>query len=118
MGVRTATMFWPGSDAPIRGVQPHDWRLFDKKVPAEERVEQVLTWLDRPPAERPRFVTLYFDAVDGAGHAAGPDSEAVNDALKQTDADVGLLVEGLRRRGLLESTNLVVVADHGMSATS
>ncbi len=117
-GVRTATMFWPGSDAPIRGVQPHDWRLFDKSVPAEARVAQVLTWLDRAPAERPRFITLYFDAVDGAGHYFGPDSDEVNTALQQTDAAVGLLLRGLETRGLQSTTNLVIVADHGMSATS
>jgi len=117
-GVRTATMFWPGSDAPIRGVQPHDWRLFNKNLPASARVDQVLAWLDRPPAERPRFVTLYFDAVDSAGHAGGPDSDAVDKALVDTDADLALLLRGLQKRGLLESTDVVVVADHGMAATS
>ncbi|HZZ30636.1 MAG TPA: ectonucleotide pyrophosphatase/phosphodiesterase [Phenylobacterium sp.] len=117
-GVRTATMFWPGSDAPIRGVQPHDWRLFDKTVPSPARVEQVLTWLDRPAAERPRFVTLYFNAVDSAGHAGGPDSDAVDKALVETDAALGQLLRGLEKRGLLETTNLVIVADHGMAATS
>jgi predicted AlkP superfamily pyrophosphatase or phosphodiesterase len=117
-GVRTATMFWPGSDAPIRGVQPHDWRLFDKTVPSVARVEQVLTWLDRPAAERPRFITLYFNAVDSAGHAGGPDSDLVDNALVETDAALGLLLRGLGKRGLLETTNMVVVADHGMAATS
>jgi len=117
-GVRTATMFWPGSDAPIRGVQPHDWRLFDKTVPSFGRVDQVLTWLDRPPAERPRFVTLYFNAVDTAGHAGGPDSDLVDNALVETDAALNLLLRGLEKRGLLATTNLVIVADHGMAATS
>lgn len=117
-GVRTATMFWPGSDGPIHGVQPHDWRLFDAKLPASARVGTVLGWLDRPPAERPRFVTLYFDAVDGAGHRAGPDSDQVDEALTQTDAAVGELLKGLAHRGLLETTDIVIVADHGMAATS
>ncbi|HEX3366370.1 ectonucleotide pyrophosphatase/phosphodiesterase [Phenylobacterium sp.] len=117
-GVRTATMFWPGSDAPIHGVQPHDWRLFDKTVPSAARTEQVLSWLDRPPAERPRFVTLYFNAVDSAGHLAGPDSDDVDKALTETDAAVVLLLKGLAARHLLETTNVIVVADHGMAATS
>jgi len=117
-GVRTATMFWPGSDAPIHGVQPHDWRLFDKTVPSVARTEQVLKWLDRPAAERPRFVTLYFNAVDSAGHLYGPESDQVDQALAETDAAVGLLLRGLSARGLLDTTDLVVVADHGMAATS
>lgn len=117
-GIRTATMFWPGSDGPIHGVQPRDWRLFDKTVPSPARSEQVLAWLDRPPAERPRFVTLYFNAVDSAGHQFGPDSEELNQALVETDASVGLLLKGLAARGLLDTTDIVVVADHGMAATS
>jgi predicted AlkP superfamily pyrophosphatase or phosphodiesterase len=117
-GVRTATMFWPGSDAPIHGMQPHDWKLFNKSLPAADRVDQVLSWLDRPPAERPRFVTLYFDAVDSAGHLAGPDSDQVDKALVDTDGAVAMLLKGLSKRGLLDSTDLVIVADHGMAATS
>jgi predicted AlkP superfamily pyrophosphatase or phosphodiesterase len=117
-GVRTATMFWPGSDLPIHGVLPHDWRLFNKTTPPDVRVDTVLEWLNRPPAERPRFVTLYFDAVDGAGHLAGPDSDKVDTAITETDAEVGKLLQGLAKRGLLDTTDVIVVADHGMAATS
>lgn len=117
-GVRTATLFWPGSDLPIRGIQPHDWKMYDKQFPADQRVDQVLAWLDRPPAERPRFVTLYFDEVDTWGHNAGPDSAEVNAALTRTDGSVGRLVAGLKAKGLFATTNLVIVADHGMAPTS
>jgi predicted AlkP superfamily pyrophosphatase or phosphodiesterase len=117
-GIRTATMFWPGSDLAIRGVQPHDWKMYDKKFLADQRVDQVLAWLDRPPAERPRFVTLYFDEVDTWGHNAGPDSPEVNAALARTDAAVGRLLAGLKAKGLFETADLVIVADHGMAPTS
>jgi predicted AlkP superfamily pyrophosphatase or phosphodiesterase len=117
-GIRTATMFWPGSDLPIRGIQPHDWKMYDKKFLADQRVDQVLAWLDRPPAERPRFVTLYFDEVDTWGHNTGPDSPEVNAALARTDAAVGRLVAGLKAKGLFAAADLVIVADHGMAATS
>ncbi len=112
-GIRTATMFWPGSEAPFRGVRPTRWRRFDIKVPAEERVAQVLTWLDLPPAERPRFVTLYFDDVDTAGHHGGPDSAELNAAVARVDAAIGRLTAGLAARAIV--TNLVIVADHGMA---
>ncbi|WP_366928789.1 alkaline phosphatase family protein [Phenylobacterium sp.] len=36
----------------------------------------------------------------------------------ETDAAVGLLLRGLEKRGLLETTDVIVVADHGMAATS
>lgn len=49
-GVRTATMFWPGSEVAIHGVRPHDWVRFDQTLPSLARVENVLTWLDRPIA--------------------------------------------------------------------
>jgi predicted AlkP superfamily pyrophosphatase or phosphodiesterase len=117
-GVRTATMFWPGSDAPIRGVQPHDWKLFDETFPADGRVDQVLDWLKRPPAERPRFVTLYLNEVDSVGHRDGPDSRELNEALKSTDASIGRLVAGLKAQGLFDQTDLVIVADHGMAPIS
>ena len=117
-GVRTATMFWPGSDAPIRGVQPHDWKLFDKDFVADARVDQVLDWLKRPAAERPRFVTLYLNQVDSIGHSDGPDSRELNEALKETDGSVGRLVAGLKALGLFDQADLIVVADHGMAAIS
>lgn len=117
-GVRAATMFWPGSEVAIRGVRPHDYLPFDQGMPSAKRVEQVLAWLDRPPAERPKLVTLYFDIVDTQGHAFGPDSPELAKALSDVDAALAALVAGLRTRGLDGKTNLIVVADHGMAALS
>lgn len=117
-GMPTATMFWPGSEAPIRGVWPTYYRTYDKTFLAPQRVDQVLAWLDLPPTRRPRLVTLYFDLVDTEGHHFGPDSPEVNAAVASTDAAIGRLVTGLKARGLYASTNLVIVADHGMAQTS
>jgi predicted AlkP superfamily pyrophosphatase or phosphodiesterase len=117
-GLRTATMFWPGSDDVIRGRRPDEYRLYDHGVRADQRTDQVLAWLDAPPEQRPSFVTLYFDMVDGVGHVAGPDSPDVDVALHATDAAIGRLVEGLSSRGLLDRTNIIIVADHGMAAVS
>lgn len=116
-GLRSATMFWPGSEAPIHGQHPDYWLRFDATITPSARVRQVFDWVDLPAAERPRFITLYFDEVDHEGHAYGPDSEAVNAALVHTDAALGQLVDGLRQRGLWDTTNLIVVSDHGMAAT-
>jgi predicted AlkP superfamily pyrophosphatase or phosphodiesterase len=117
-GIPTVTMFWPGADVAIRGVRPHDWKMFDKHFMANDRVDQLLAWLSKPPAERARFATLYFDEVDTFGHNEGPDSPEVNAALARMDAAVGRLVDGLKAKGLYDHTDLVIVADHGMAETS
>ena len=52
-GLPTATMFWPGSEAAIRGVRPGRWLPFDQGKPAAARVDQVLAWLDRPDFGEP-----------------------------------------------------------------
>jgi predicted AlkP superfamily pyrophosphatase or phosphodiesterase len=115
-GLRTATMFWPGSDADIHGRYPDYWRSFDINVTPVQRVDQVLAWLDLPAAERPSFLTLYFDAVDHAGHVYGPDTPQVDAALRETDVALSQLVQGLKQRGLFDRINLIVVSDHGMAA--
>lgn len=116
-GLRTATMFWPGSEADIHGRHPDYWKAYDGAITPAQRVDKILAWLDLPPAQRPRFLTLYFDAVDHAGHTYGPDSPQVDAALRETDLALTRLVDGLRQRGLFDRINLIVLADHGMAAT-
>ena len=117
-GIRTASVFYPGTQAEIHGVRPSYWQLFDSSVQPDARVDQALAWLDRSPAQRPTFVSLYFEQVDVAGHSYGPDSLQVDEAMVTVDAALGRLVAGLRQRNVFDTTNLIVVSDHGMSATS
>lgn len=114
-GLRTATLSWPGSEAPVRGVQPTQWSPFDGSRPIEERVDTVLGWLSAPEATRPAFATLYFEHPDSAGHDHGPASPQVREAMRRVDAGLARLVAGLRARGLLDRVNLVLVSDHGMA---
>ena len=113
-GLATATMFWPGSEAPIGGVYPGEYRAFDETVPAAARVDTVLGWLARPAPVRPRFVTLYFEHIDEAAHDAGPDSDAARAAIRMLDAQIARLRAGIAARGLAGSVDLLVVSDHGM----
>jgi predicted AlkP superfamily pyrophosphatase or phosphodiesterase len=117
-GHHAATMFWPGSDVAIQGVRPSHWLHFDRTLPPDQRVDQLLSWTDLDGAARPVFYTLYLEQVDHVGHDYGPDSAEVNQALGEIDATLARLVDGLKRRGQFEQTNLVIVSDHGMTATS
>jgi predicted AlkP superfamily pyrophosphatase or phosphodiesterase len=114
-GVKTATMFWPGSSVEVRGHRPTYWKTYDQALSNHARVEQILDWLDLPKEQRPRFLTLYFEEVDSAGHASGPQSPEVDKALANIDSAIGRLLDGVRARGLDSTMNVVVVSDHGMA---
>ncbi|BCI72291.1 type I phosphodiesterase / nucleotide pyrophosphatase family protein [Sphingomonas sp. S17] len=128
-GIPTATMFWPGSNIAWGGkgqsgwnheveggIRPHDWEQFNGAVSDRQRVDTIIDWLRRPAATRPRFMTLYFDEVDAAGHDGGPDSPQVDTAIRAVDVAIGRLVDGLATLG--QPANLVIVSDHGMAAIS
>ncbi len=113
-GVRVGTAFWPGSEAEIGGIRPTWWLPYDGDMPYLDRVETALGWLD----DGAGLVTLYVEAVDDAGHRYGPDAPEVDRAIARVDAALGALLDGLRQRGRLESTDVVVVSDHGMTPVS
>ncbi|KRB06636.1 ectonucleotide pyrophosphatase/phosphodiesterase [Lysobacter sp. Root690] len=114
-GLRSATLFWPGSEAPIHGLRPNRWRPFDAKVDENARVDEVLGWLGEPASTRPHVATLYFDALDHEGHEHGPNSPEAREAMVRIDAAIGRLLDGLSARDQLEHVNLIVVSDHGMA---
>ncbi|WP_394778574.1 ectonucleotide pyrophosphatase/phosphodiesterase [Undibacterium sp.] len=120
-GIRTGTMFWPGSEADIHGVRPTKWLPFDGKLPPAARVDTLLGWLDgvpstAAPSSQFGFMTLYFDDVDHAGHESGPDAAQTTEAVARVDAAIGRLLAGLKARNI--NANIIVVADHGMAAIS
>jgi predicted AlkP superfamily pyrophosphatase or phosphodiesterase len=117
-GLITATYFWPGSEGPIDGIQPTYWKEFDDQIPGHDRVAEVLGWLDLPEEQRPAFVSMYFSDVDNAGHEFGPDDPRTGEVIARVDGYLGALLEGLQERNLLESTNILVVSDHGIASRS
>ncbi|RIL06706.1 MAG: hypothetical protein DCC71_05940 [Proteobacteria bacterium] len=116
-GVVSAAYHWVGSEGVwTSGLGPRHWEPFDAAVPEARKVERILAWLDlADPAERPRLVTAWFHGADGAAHRMGPDAPAVAASLARQDADLAALLSGLEQRGLLATTTLVVVSDHGMA---
>ncbi len=115
-GYKSATWSWPGSEAAIQGVQANQWHAYDESVSLPERMALVLSWLEgAPDGRRPRLVAAYMEQVDKAGHNHGPDSPEYAAALHEVDAAIGQLLDGMRRDGLLDRTNVIVVSDHGMA---
>ncbi len=113
----TSTLFWPGSEVLIEGLQPDDWLPY-QEIPSHERVRKLLEWLDRPNATRADFATLYFSEVDILSHQTGTDSPQTNAAIQRVDQGIGAFIAGLEKLRLRNVTNLVIVSDHGMANTS
>lgn len=116
-GLRTATMFWPGSEVAHNGIRPSDWMRFDQNIGNAQRVNTVLDWMRRPAAIRPRLVTMYFDTVDTAGHRFGPGrSPELDAAITEVDSRIGDVVRGVEAMGV--AANIIITADHGMAETA
>jgi len=109
-GLSSASMFWPGSEVP--GMQPTYWKNFNDSTPNIDRVTQILSWMDQKACT---ICTLYFSAVDSAGHNSGPNSQAVKNSLATIDTAIAVLIAGLAERSMLDSVSIVIVSDHGMS---
>jgi hypothetical protein len=114
-GMVTASMFFVGTEAPVKGIQPTYWHRFDEHITEAVRIRTVLDWLAMPAARRPHLVTLYFERLDGAGHRHGPDSPELNASLAVADSLIGVLMEGIDALPHGDRVHLVVVTDHGMS---
>jgi predicted AlkP superfamily pyrophosphatase or phosphodiesterase len=114
-GIKAATYFYPGSEAPIKHTRPSYWQVYDGNVQNTERVDSVLQWLDLPKEQRPNLITLYFSSVDDAGHKYGPNSAEVAAAILEVDNALARLIAGLKQRGLYQQVNLMITSDHGMA---
>ncbi|KAA6461762.1 alkaline phosphatase family protein [Acidobacteria bacterium AB60] len=119
-GMRTACLFWPGSEAEIGGRRPSWYARFDNKTQATEEVEQArlddaVALLKLPEGQRPHFITIYYSEPDHAGHQYGPDAPETRAAVHRMDVLVGKLKAALDATQL--PIDLVVISDHGMAKT-
>ncbi|PJK14530.1 alkaline phosphatase family protein [Lysobacteraceae bacterium NML07-0707] len=114
-GLRTTTLYWPGSEAAIHGIRPQVWLPFDSSRSAQWRAEKVASWLTAKTSKRPAFATLYFDKVDHASHSHGPNSSQARSERRNSDAAIGHLLSRLRQNKQLDETNIIVVSDHGFA---
>ena len=117
-GMRSACLFWPGSEAQIAGFRPTWYAQFNPKTEATDAVQQAridnaVALLKLPPAERPHLLTIYYSEPDHEGHEFGPDAPETRAAELKMDTLIGKLKSALDSTGL--PIDLIVVSDHGMA---
>ena len=117
-GVKSASFYWVGSEAPIGGMQPSYWKKFDETIPFESRIDTVIKWLSYPIEKRPGFITLYFEEPDAVSHGAGPVSAETGKMVERLDSLIGVLRFKLSGLQYSKRINLIVVSDHGMGPVS
>lgn len=117
-GVKAASFFWAGSEAPIKGVRPSITMRWDGSVPYETRIDSVVQWLNKPEKDRPGLIMWYMDEPDGVGHDHGPESPQTKATLEHLDSLLGVFLSKIEKLPISEKVNIIVTSDHGMSETS
>jgi predicted AlkP superfamily pyrophosphatase or phosphodiesterase len=109
----TASLYWVGSEAPIKTVYPTYYYSYNEKIPIQERIQAVVNWLSLPEETRPHLITVYFPEVDHAGHDFGPDAPETERQVHFIDSAVNAMNEAVKKTGL--DVSFVLVSDHGMT---
>lgn len=112
-GLKSASYFWVGSEAPITGSFPDYYHRFDNDVSYETRIQGVIDWLKLPEEDRPHFISLYFELVDSQGHATGPNAPETGKTVLEADRLLGILRNEIAKLDL--PIDLIVTSDHGMN---
>lgn len=64
-------------------------------------------------SDKPDFLFVHFDGVDGAGHSIGWGTKEYYSAIQRTDKYIGQIIQSVKDAGIENNTVIIVTADHG-----
>jgi alkaline phosphatase D len=105
-GVKSASFFWVGTEAPIKGMSPSIFKYYDGDIPFETRVDSVIFWFQLEEQQRPQLILLYFSEPDHT------------ESVTNMDNLLGYLLQELKRLNIYPKLNIVITSDHGMADVS
>ncbi len=115
-GIKTATCFWVGSEAPVNGRYANYWKIYDYKLSYKNRMDTVLHWLQLPEEKRPHFLMGYFSEPDHTGHDEGPLAPQTKQQVESLDSLLSYFIKKLKTLPYGNQVNIIVTSDHGMAA--
>ena len=116
-GVKTATVFWVGSDVASQGEHPTYWLDYQtQQIGFEERVDEILRLLRLPEKDRPHLVMAYFEEPDRSGHNYGPMHRLPRSAMEDMDRLLSLMWTRIQMLPIASQVNLIITGDHGMTS--
>ncbi len=116
-GVKTATVFWVGSDVAVQGEHPTYWRDYQtEQLDFEGRVDEIIRLLSLPEQDRPHLVMAYFEEPDRSGHNYGPMHRMTRRAMEDLDLLLSKLWARIQLLPFADKVNFIVTGDHGMTS--
>jgi len=109
----SASFYWVASEAPIKGIHPTYYYIYNDKINIHNRIQAVVDWLNLPADKRPHFITFYLPQVDHAGHLFTPESPEVEQQVHFVDSAIYELTKAVKTTNL--NVDYVFVSDHGMT---
>jgi predicted AlkP superfamily pyrophosphatase or phosphodiesterase len=111
-GMLSASFYWVGAEAAIRGVRPTYYYKFNSVITMNDRIRYVRNWLSLSEEVRPHLITFYIPDVDHEEHLHGVDSKQVEDAVHYVDRSIAHLVSSIDSLNL--PVSYIFLSDHGM----
>lgn len=116
-GVKTATVFWVGSDVAIQGEHPTYWLDYQtEQMDYPGRIDEVIRLLKLPEKDRPHLVMAYFEEPDRSGHSYGPMHRMTRRAMEDMDLLLSNLWARIQLLPFADKVNLIITGDHGMTS--
>ena len=116
-GVKTATVFWVGSDVAVQGEHPTYWHDYQtEQLDFKSRVDEIVRLLQLPEEKRPHLVMGYFEEPDRSGHNYGPLNILTRRALEDLDSLLESLWARIQLLPIADKVNFIVTGDHGMTS--
>ncbi len=117
-GVKSASYFWVGSEAPHDSIFPSYHYAYNESVPFEDRIDGVIEWLNLPEDKRPHLIMWYIQEPDSKGHKFGPDHHEVFSMIEYLDSLVGVFNHKISELSISDQINVIITSDHGMGQIS
>ncbi|NOZ45553.1 MAG: alkaline phosphatase family protein [Chlorobi bacterium] len=117
-GVISASYFWVGSEAPIKGILPTYSKPYDHYFPFSSIIDSVINWLQLPEIKRPHLIAFYFNEPDLTGHEYGPNSSEIVRKTEFLDSLLGVFFAKKNQLDIANKLNIIITSDHGMGEIS
>lgn len=114
-GYSTGVYLWLGSESFTPWKRPAYSISWSDTLTNKHKIEKFDFWLNKMHEARvPELFMLYFDDTDALGHKFGTDGDEIKQAIKTLDSVVGEICKIIAKSDNKDSTNLIVLSDHGM----